>query len=605
MNKAFLGSLLVSSVLLIGCETTPGGSTEERPFGTIFDAPTAEDSIEITTTTLMQENGQATDFSAEKDTLKGFQANKSVGANLSNDDLLYSFVNSGIVGEPVDFDNFFAEEGRSKAAFTTTFSFIDTNPNTSSNAIGDFFDSSTIAPVDFDNFFSDTGQSSLKMGRSNFDFILDAESQEKVDNIIKRLVATQKNDVIANQIRIKDADTQLITYLSNLEKDIPIEEKELAQTMKSELKHKIRLLDAETALKLAEIKMLASTKNNNVIARIEDKILSQTSSARKELITKMLVSESDNYFLEIFRLKEQGKLLEVKHQVEVAKIKLQHQKEIVVLKNNVKSLKVANIKIIDTRLAELEIQRIAEALIVKGEVKKKNQEIVNQSYPGLKAKISKYINTFEIKLSQRESFILDRLKEEYISKKSSRNSARGLENKRYIADINQQIEQEQKIYEDQSRDRLYSARDVKVSSIIVGQKRSVNRVESDGAQKLVALITQHAKGYEKQKHTLQAPYKKKGQVLNQKSQQTRSKVLSRFNSENYAIIAKENKETGVINREINARVKAEIKASLDSFEALQKEEAANKIKEEAAKKAIEIEKLKKSKESPGFFKSLF
>jgi hypothetical protein len=380
-----------------------------------------------------------------------------------------------------------------------------------------------------------------------------------------------------------------------LEKDIPIEEKELAQTMKSELKHKIRLLDAETALKLAEIKMLASTKNNNVIARIEDKILSQTSSARKELITKMLVSESDNYFLEIFRLKEQGKLLEVKHQVEVAKIKLQHQKEIVALKNNVKSLKVANIKIIDTRLAELEIQRIAEALIVKGEVKKKNQEIVNQSYPGLKAKISKYINTFEIKLSQREAFILDRLKEEYISKKSSRNSARGLKNKRYIADINQQIEQEQKIYEDQSRDRLYSARDVKVNSIIVGQKRSVNRVESDGAKKLVALITQHAKGYEKQTHTLQAPYKKKGQVLNQKSQQTRSKVLSRFNSENYAIIAKEKKETGVINREINARVKAEIKALLDSFEALKEEDAA---------KAKKIS-LGKPKESLGFFESLF
>jgi hypothetical protein len=565
---------------LIGCETTPGGSTEERPFGTIFDAPAAEDSIEITTTSPIQENGQA---------------NKSVGANLSKDDLLYSFVGSGIIGEPVDFDDFFAEGGRSKAPFTTTFSFIDTNPNTSSNAIGDLFDSSTIAPVDFDTFFSDTGQSSLKLGRSNFDFILDAESQEKVDNIIKRLVATQKNDVIANQIRIKDADTQLITYLSNLEKDIPIEERELAQTMKIELKHKIRLLDAETELKLAEIKMLASTKNNNVIARTEDKILSETSGARKELITKMLVSESDNYFLEIFRLKEQGKLLEVKHQVEVAKIKLQHQKEIVALKNNVKSLKVANIKIIDNRLAELEIRRIAEALIVKGEVKEKNQEIVNQSYPGLKAKISKYINTFEIKLSQREAFILDRLKEEYISKKSSRNSARGLENKRYIADINQQIEQEQKTYEDQSRDRLYSARDAKVNSIIVGQKRSVNRVESDGAQKLVALITQHAKGYEKQTHTLQAPYKKKGQVLNQKSQQTRSKVLSRFNSENYAIIAKEKKETGVINREINARVKAEIKALLDSFEALKEEEAA---------KAKKIS-LEKPKESLGFFESLF
>ena len=60
MNKAFLGSLLISSVLLIGCETTPGGSTEERPFGTVFDAPLAEDPIEITTTSLIQENGQET-----------------------------------------------------------------------------------------------------------------------------------------------------------------------------------------------------------------------------------------------------------------------------------------------------------------------------------------------------------------------------------------------------------------------------------------------------------------------------------------------------------------------------------------------------------------
>ena len=81
--------------------------------------------------------------------------------------------------------------------------------------------------------------------------------------------------------------------------------------------------------------------------------------------------------------------------------------------------------------------------------------------------------------------------------------------------------------------------------------------------------------------------------------------MSRFRSEEYAVVAKIRKETGVANREIDARVKAEIKASLDSFKALQKEEAANNVKEEAAKKAVEIEKLKKSKESPGFFKSLF
>ena len=596
MNKVFLGSLLVTSVLLIGCETTPGGSTEERPFGTIFDVP-AEASIKVKIASVTQEDSQETDFSVNESVQEDDQVIQSPGEALDKKDLLYGFYNSGIIGTPADFDNFFDEVG-SQSNNTKIASSTGAGPAVTASAFGTLFDFSADTPADFDNFFSNDSGAPVEFGdffSSDFnvdsDFQFDPEKQAKIKIIKENTITTQKNNVIADQIRNEDVDTRLITDLANLEKDIPVKESELVQMMRDELKHKIRLLDAETALKVAEIKMFSSAKSDNVVARVEDRVSSKTSGVRKELIRKMFISEPENYY----QLKEQGKQLDAIYQVDIAKVKLQYQQKIDVVKNDIESLRAANKKIIDNRYAELEAQRIAEALIIEGETKAKNQEIVDQSYPGFQTNISKYIDAFEIKLSQRESFFLDRLKEEYISKKSSRVSARELENRRYIANINQQIEQEQNTYEDQSRDRLNSARDAKVGSIIKGHKRSINRVESDGAQKIAALEARHAREHEKQKNILQAPYKKKERILNQKSQQSRSKVLSRFNSENYAIIAKEKKETDVINREINARVKAEIKALLGRFEALKKEEAA------IAKKIS----LEKPKESPGFFESLF
>ncbi|MCS5590585.1 MAG: hypothetical protein NZ824_11535, partial [Candidatus Thioglobus sp.] len=249
------------------------------------------------------------------------------------------------------------------------------------------------------------------------------------------------------------------------------------------------------------------------------------------------------------------------------------------------------------RLAELEAQRIADALIVEENIKSKNQEVVDQSYPGFKEKIIEYTNAFKEKLVQKEKSesVLARLEAKHASDKLARKSARELEKKRYIADINRQIEQEQTSYEDQSRDRLNASRDAKINSINTNSKRSIKRVESGGVQALSDLKSKSARELQKQKNILQAPYKKKKQALNQKYQQAKSKVLSRFRAEEYAVVAKIRKETGAANREIDARVKAEIKVLLNSFKSLKKEEAAQ------AKK-ISLEKPKKS---PGFFESLF
>ena len=158
MNKVFLGLLLISSVLLTGCENTSGA---------------------------IQENVQATDFSQKKNTSEDLKSEKGFDINLSKNDLLYDFVNSGIIGEP---DNLLSDEDQSPDLVTNVSSSeesssINTDPNTSSNAFGDFFDSSTSIPADFDSFFSSSGQSSLEVGDFSFansDFKIDSERQEKI-----------------------------------------------------------------------------------------------------------------------------------------------------------------------------------------------------------------------------------------------------------------------------------------------------------------------------------------------------------------------------------------------------------------------------------------
>ena len=603
MNKIFLSILPLSIVFLTGCEHLPVNNSNtipsSGPVSTNFTAVKSKDELVEDASSLAIQDFKKLSASWGENT-------EVLSDNFFLDPNQIQAPNIAL-GEAMDFDNFFSDTVQTKSS-STTFSSVATKSSLGSIPSvkpleGTWGEGGTI---DFDNFFSNTATPEFqfdagKQVKITSEFQFDAGKQEKIKIIKETTITTQKNNVIADQIRNKDIDMQLITDLANLEKNIPIQEKELVQMMKNKLNHKIRLLDAEAALKVAEIKMYSNAESNVVVARVEDRVLSATSGMRNDLIRKMLSSEPENYY----QLKEQGKQLEAVYQVDIARAKLKYQQQIDVLEGDVKSLRVANKRIINNRLSEMEEQRIAEALTVEEKIKAKNQKAVDQSYPTFEEKILEYTNTFKSKLAQRGKSVLDRLNSEYANSKFARESARNLENRQYIADINQQIEQEQTSYKDKSTVSLYASRDAKINSIADNLKISIKRVKSNGTQALADLKSKNAREHQKQKSALHVPYNKKRQALNQKYQQAKSKILSRFRSEEYAVVAKIRKETGVANREIDARVKAEIKASLDSFDALQKEEAANKIKEEAAKKAIEIEKLKKSKESPGFFKSFF
>jgi len=528
---------------------------------------------------------KTTDFSLKSATLDGDgDVITPVKVDLPKNDLLY-----GLGGDVRSFT--FEEVFGSGEVFESNVKGTNFSPkNTTLEG------KETITPIKMDLlkndlfygvFSSEGGQESTGQTLTFF------EKQEKIDAIKRSTATSRKNNIVADRVRNKDVDTQLAIDLANLmkkEKNIPIV---LAQTMKKELAHKTSLLDAETELKVAEVKMSAHTKSDAVVARIEDRVLRAKSSVGKGLVKEMLVNAPGEYY----NLRIKSKKLQAKYQVDIAKVKLQYQQKLDIINNDVKFLRDANKSIISTRVAELEEQRVAEALIIEQEIKAKNQAIVDQLYPEFKIELAKYIDTTSQRLERTEKKILDKLESNRLREELAREARRKSEKRKYISDVNNQIKKEQADYRSQSRDRLFSARDEKIESIINNSKRSIKRVESNAVQALADLKAQHIREIQKQKSVLQVPYKKKKQVLNQKSQQVRSKVLSRSSAENYAILAKEKKKTGAINREIDTRVRTEIKAALDSFKGIKKDKADPKT----AKTANTLEP-----EAPsGFFSSWF
>ena len=157
-------------------------------------------------------------------------------------------------------------------------------------------------------------------------------------------------------------------------------------------------------------------------------------------------------------------------------------------------------------------------------------------------------------------------------------------------------------HEKKVRDTSTPSRDARVIAIANNLNNSIKYIEASRVQTLASLKAQQEQLHQSKKRSLKASFGAKEQILIQISKQKELKVLSLFKTENSAILSKENKAIEAINKEINARVRDEIKVALESFEAIRKEEAAIRKEEAANAKKIKAEKLK---ESPGFFKSLF
>ena len=575
MNKIFLSLLLLSIVFLTGCEHSPVNNGNIIPSSE--SAPTKFSAVKFETP---EGNQMENSPSLAVQDIEKLAATWGANTKVISDNF---FIDPNqiqapdiILGTPMDFDNFFADAAVGRQI-----------PDTGT-PVG--------TPMDFDNFFSNQTQTQFH-----------TKKQEKIKAINKKTIVLLKNNTIAEQVRNKDVDTQLEFDLSNLIAKLPVDRKILVQKMQDDLTHKIRLLDADTAIKITDIRMLSIDKSAFALAGVEKKVLSAKSTAEDGVIEHIFATEPDRYY----RIREEEKALHVQYIADMKRIKLQSKNSprLDNLEKDVQAFDAANQKIINTRITELEAQRVVEALIIEAKVKVEHKAIIDALRVKSESSLKEYGDTVEYELAVTEKVVLDQLESQNIKATLSRESQRRADNKQYIREIKKKIQQAQLTHEKKVRDTNIPTRDARVIAIANNLNNSIKYIEASRVQTLASLKAQQEQLHQSKKRSLKASFGAKEQVLIQISKQKELKVLSLFKTENSAILTKENKAIEAINKEINARVHDEIKAELDRFEAFRKEEAAFR-KEEAAirkeetanAKKIRAEKLK---ESPGFFKSLF
>ena len=565
MNKIFLSLLLLSIVLLTGCESV----SENNTLGSLqFSAPKVTDQENISTANFYfsspkratQENAVGTDFSSKDTTLENEKLVAPIKMSLSKNDLLYSLLSTASKGAGQD----------------TTLE-----------------NEKLVAPIKSTLFKSESDQSTYRI-------LSWSEKQKEIKLIKEESENLKKENLIAQQVRNKDVDIQLEFDLNNLIAKLPVDRKILVQKMQDDLTHKIRLLDADTAIKITDIRMLSIDKSAFALAGVEKKVLSAKSTAEDGVIEHIFATEPDRYY----RIREEEKALHVQYIVDMERIKLQSKNNprLDILEKDVQAFEAANQKIINTRIAELEAQRVAEALIIEVKVKVKHQVIIDAFRAKSESSLKEYGDTVEHELAVAEKVALDQLESKNNRAILFRESQRRADNKQYIREIKKKIQQSQLTHEKKVRDTSTPSRDARVIAIANNLNNSIKYIEASRVQTLASLKAQQEQLHQSKKRSLKASFGAKEQVLIQISKQKELKVLSLFKTENSAILSKENKAIEAINKEINARVRDEIKVALESFEAIRKEEAAIRKEEAANAKKIKAEKLK---ESPGFFKSLF
>jgi len=561
VNKIFLSLLPLSIVFLTGCESV----SENNTLGSLqFSAPKVTDQENISSANLYfsspkratQENAGGTDFSSKDTTLENEKVVTPIKMSLNKNDLLYSLLST----TPKD----------------TTLE-----------------NEKLVTPIKSTLFKSESDQSTYRI-------LSWSEKQKKIKLIKEESENLKKENLIAQQVRNKDVDTQLEFDLNNLIAKLPVDRKILVQKMQDDLIYKIRLLDADTAIKITDIRMLSIDKSAFALAGVEKKVLSAKSTAEDGVIEHIFATEPDRYY----RIREEEKALHVQYIVDMERIKLQSKNNprLDILEKDVQAFEAANQKIINTRIAELEAQRVAEALIIEVKVKVKHQAIIDAFRAKSESSLKEYGDTVEHELAVAEKVALDQLESKNNRAILSRESQRRADNKQYIREIKKKIQQAQLTREKKVRDTNTPSRDARVIAITNNLNNSIKYIEASRVQTLASLKAQQEQLHQSKIRSLKASFGAKEQVLIQISKQKELKVLSLFKTENSAILTKENKAIEAINKEINARVNDEIKAALDSYEAFRKEEAA--IRKEEAAKAKKI-RAEKPKESTGFFKSLF
>jgi len=382
---------------------------------------------------------------------------------------------------------------------------------------------------------------------------IDAEAERKkrieavkVGNINAKVVAK-----IAKQTRLEDVESRLKEALDVLDKQLEVEEQELEKAMQVDLNAQIKSLNAETKNNIIQVK--SDTKDQRVVAitSVEKKISDTQSEVESKLMKKALTTELDRFYL----FKENERKLKEQYlgKLSVTKIELdkEREKQLTIMRQNVRAMKQSNQELLNIRASELERHRVAEALEVEKRVKAKNQAMINKLVAKFKTEADEYNNTTRSKLAKKEKAALTQITSKYAKDKKVRDA----KEKEYKVGLNTEIVEAKKSAGDKMRSNLSSERDARITAIDNNLEASIVKIYSDRKEALSALESDNKVQYKQRKSDLKVKYEKNKKDLINQAKKDKATILSRARTRERDLLIKERRAIEAVNKDVRTEIK--------------------------------------------------
>jgi len=375
----------------------------------------------------------------------------------------------------------------------------------------------------------------------------------KVGNINAKVVAK-----IAKQTRLEDVETRLKDELNVLNAQLKSEEQDLVKIMQVELDTKIQALNSEVQSSIVDVKSNTKDQRVKAISSVERKISDTQSEVESKLMKKALATELDRFYI----FKDNERKLEEQYlgKLSTTKIELdkEREKQLKIMKQNIRAMKQSNQELLSIRASELERQRIADAIEHEKRVKEKNQVMIDKLVAKFKAEADEYNNTTKLKLAKQEKEALTKITLKYGQDKA----VRADKEKSYKFGLNAEITNAKKTAGDKMRVNLVAERDAKIGRIDEELESTIRKIYADRKQSLSGLKSANQDQHKQKKSDLKVQYEKDKRELISQSKKDKSEIISKSRVRERELLTKERREVELINKQIRADVKAKKDATI-------------------------------------------
>jgi len=375
----------------------------------------------------------------------------------------------------------------------------------------------------------------------------------KIGNINEKVVAK-----IAKQTRIEDINVKLEEDLKSLKVQLNESEQQLAQTIEGELSAKISSLDVNIESQVLSIKKAKDKESIAVISSVEKKISDTQSEIGNKIWEDSQLPEFENFQ----RFNENEKKFKKQYLGNLSATKFGLDKErvkrLTVMEQNIHAMRQSGQELINIRMAELERERVAAALVIEKKIKSKNKAMIDKLIAKYKKEINAHSKSIKDELATKEKIELAKVDTRYFAEKTTRKS---IEAKRKDDLKKARLDKKKKVGEEM-RNRLGAERDSQLAAITDRLERRVRKIYADRKQALSTLKSENQHQLKKEKSELQTKHRKNKGQLKRTANQAKSMITSKARKNERALIYQEERAIAAINKDIDAKIKKDSDTAL-------------------------------------------